>query len=327
MIVKAYQQENNLIYVKLPPAIYTIDGKIIEVTSYSGEEFVLDKNAKIEQVISDYYISGYVNADTKESMTVEDYYKKRTELLSKQIGDDEEAEWMSITDRHNFELFNELWKGIREVRQLIVPVVIDLIGEPPIKHKFILPIRKIGGDLTNTIYRYNVIDHVIKLIKETFDAPGFAQLKTENEKLPDGAKGGYWIRDDKHIDFSKLVIFEKDKYYPITRYFTTEIPELKSYDRVAERSGTFEELEAVFKANNTRIRSVLKLYISKSQAVKEVDLPIGAILEKLRAAQNATRQIDSKVATRTEHNLAMKLISEAIDLVSIAVNKTDESKD
>lgn len=318
-----YLQENNLVFVKLPRNNYSISGIFHCVADYKGEAmmFDLDKIGEISIVINQTSIQYYQNIETSETMSCVEYTKQLI-LLDKRVEDDDEDDpsvWANITDRHAYELFVALWKPSRVNTTVLQPVVISVQGEPPkTGNSFINPVRKITGDLTNTLYFYTQGDHVISVVKEFLVSKGFTLTTNEREMVASGK--GFFLKDGS-LQFSKMFTPQFGE-----KYITIEIPALKTYEKgFGVKTGTYDEVFTKFNETEQTLREILNAYFNRHLAVSDLpDLTVGTIMTELQCILTNIREIESMKKTQRAYNSAWKNVNNLINLIRAATNKVSE---
>lgn len=313
MIVTGWRQENDLVYVKLSQGKYQLGDKLFTIP-YSGGEQIIDL-AEIEnlyRVFEENRLTGYKNLDTDETIGIEAYMTQKQALDKREYNEELEQEiWKKITDRHAFELFTALWTPIREAITTTQRVEIHLEGEvPKTEHPHIKPIRKISGDLTNTLYSYSKAGHVFALVTYFLTKNGYRHLDQEPPSFgrPKDMDKTFWLKSD--LQFSKMFP-SKDAG---EKWLTIEIPGLKQYEKSNGRNtGTFAELEAIYNVVDADIRAIMGSYFNKNKAL--ADLPeetIGKALAGLESLAKNIRKIDSMKKTYSEYAAACKEVDALI---------------
>lgn len=81
LIVTGWQQENNLVYVKLAAGKYQLADQVFTVP-YNGGEQIIDNDqiGNLKRIHEERRLSHYENVDTKEVSSVEGYMVRRQEL-------------------------------------------------------------------------------------------------------------------------------------------------------------------------------------------------------------------------------------------------------
>lgn len=309
LIVTGWEQENDLVYIKLSAGKYQL-GENVFTVPYAGGEQIIDKSEieNLYRIFDEQRVCAYENVDTKERMSVEQFTRSRQDLDVKQWDETTETNiWPSITARHAFELFTALWQPIRESISTRQKVEIHIEGEQPkTNHPHIQPIRKLSGDLTNTLYIYSKGAHIVSLIEHFLKKAGYRRLDQEPPSLgnPKDMDKTYWFRDGS-IEFAKFFPSREAG----SKYLTIEIPGLKKYEKAGVRmTGTFAEMEGYFNVIDKDIREMMGAYFNKSRAVTEIgDVKIGEVLSDLETLCRTLRQIDSMKKTASEYSSAIKL--------------------
>ena len=308
LIVTGWQQENNLVYVKLGAGKYQLADQVFTVP-YNGGEQIIDNDqiGNLKRIHEERRLSHYENVDTKEVSSVEGYMVHRQELDVKHWDENiEENVWPSITARHAFELFNALWIPIYENITTFQTVKIIVEGEVPKNdHPFIEPIRKISGDLTNTLYIYSKHAHVMSLLEQFFKKNGYRVLDQEPPSMsnPKDMNRTYWLKGGS-LEFSRMF----PSHEAGSKYITIEIPGLKQFEKLLGRhTGTYDQMVAYFKATDEEVRAILGAYFNKTSPLDVIDkTTIGEALNGLETLARMVRSIDSMKKTQSEYSNACK---------------------
>ena len=301
-VIKGYQQENGLVYVKLNRGTYRINGdKIIEVVGYNPEEMIIDEGSTIEKVTTNKYIKSYANINDERNIWQHEYLEIK-QKLEKEGGyfSDYELCWNTIEDRHAYELFLSQWKPnyITEAAYNKLLVVIE--GASPVAHPFIKPIRKLTGDLTNTLYRYSQGGHAASRVRELLTQNGYQALEQEPPSFgtPKDCDNTFYIKDG-NVQFSK--IFTKTTLANKSEYLTIVIPVLKDLKKDLSITGTFQELEARYLLNETKIKVAIGSYLNATRSVTELGKTVGQLLNDLNTLSNTIRSIEPMKKSHRDH--------------------------
>jgi hypothetical protein len=323
LLVTGWIQENDLIYIKLGAGKYQL-GETVFSIPYNGGEQIIDKDQidNLTRIHEERRLSHYENVDTKEVSSVEGYMTKRQELDVKEWDENaEENRWPSITARHAFELFTALWQPIHENITTFQKVKIVLEGEvPKDDHPFIKPIRKISGDLTNTLYIYNKNAHVVSLLEFYFKKNGYRVLDQEPPSMsnPKDMDRTYWLKGGS-LEYSRMFPSREAG----SKYITIEIPGLKQYEKIVGRNtGTFEQLEGLFKVVDEEVRAILGSYFNKTSPLDVLDkTTIGEALNGLETLARLIRQVDSMKKTNSEYYQACEKADNLIKMFRKAASE------
>ena len=317
LVVKGHLQENGLVFVTMPQGQYLVGEKPFSFSGYSGEKAIIDLDS-IEDVWryhTTIFVDHYLNQDTKEKLSIAEYESQKQELLAKrrEVGEDEDDgityKWETIKDRHAYELFNALYRQVTYPSTVRQHVKILVEGEAPIAHPYVLPIRKISGDLTNTLYQYNRNGHVAALTRELFLKNGWRELEQEPPLFgkPKDCDRTFFMKGGS-LESSKMFTKESDTY------MTIAISGLKQYEKkLGPRSGTFAELKALYDLTEKEVKSCIGAYFNRNKALGELPAEtIGTCLNSLVRLGEKIRAVDSMKKTQSEYNTAWKLVNELI---------------
>lgn len=330
LTIKGWKQENDLVFVSLPQGKYEIDGKEIEVAykRFNTEGEIIDLSCidSIFRIIFSTKIDGYENVDNpNDKLSVKEFNQTYLKLLNEGTHngyDDEDDEeinvWKSTSQRLQFENFKQLWKKVEVPVYSKQKVQIELVGEEPQNvDKFIVPIRKLTGDLTNTLYSYAQTLHLISLIKNAFISRGYVYL--EGTKEPNRNVKSFVIPDK--IDFIRFSNGNDSS----TSYLTISIPEFKALEKYSPKmSGTFEEVKARFEFNKKFIEDNFSVYFAGKKSINEVgDATIREVMSSLYDIDRKVRAIESMKKSVPEHRAAINSVSKLIETIKSVIIKNE----
>jgi hypothetical protein len=307
-IVQGFQQEGNLVSIRLPQGKYQVgDSTTIHIPHQGGEQIIdNDKIDEMFRVFDENKLSHYEHVETGETLKISEYIARKQAVDTKVWNETEEMEvWPSIKDRHAYELLTAMWKPIHTPTKILQKVEIHIAGEAPSTgNPFITPIRKLTGDLTNTLYMYARNAHIVSVVEEAFKKNGYRLLDQEPPSLgnPKDMEKTYWFKDG--LEFSRMFP-SKDAG---SKYITIEIPSLDKYKKsVKQMSGTLAELEATFKLIDGEINSIMNAYFNKSKRLEDADaVTCGEVLSGLESLYRKIVAIDSMKKTQSEHSAARR---------------------
>lgn len=314
MIVQGFQQEGNLVSIRLPQGKYQVGDSTAIHIPYQGGEQIID-NDKIDEmfrVFDENKLSHYEHIETGETLKISEFIARKQAVDTKVWNETEEMEvWPSIKDRHAYELFMAMWKPVNIPTKILQKVEIHIAGEAPkTSNPFITPIRKLTGDLTNTLYMYARNAHILAVVEEIFKKNGYRLLDQEPPSLgnPKDMNKTYWFKEG--LEYSRMFP-SKDAG---SKYITIEIPSLDKYKKsVKQMSGTLAELEAAFKLVDDEIRSIMNAYFNKSKHLEDADaITCGEVLNGLESLYRKIVAIDSMKKTQSEHSAARREAEELI---------------
>lgn len=320
MIVTGFAQENDLVYVKLPQGKYKL-GETIFMLPYNGGEQIIDL-AEIDnlyRIHEESRLSGYKNLDSGDVITIEEFIKNKQILDKREYNSlEEENVWKTITDRHAYELYTAIWQPVRVSVSVCQKVEIHVEGQAPVAdHPFIDPIRKISGDLTNTLYTYSKAGHIHRVVEFFLKKNGYRPLDQEPPNLgnPKDMDKTYYLRGE--LQYSKMFP-SKDVG---SKYITIEIPALKQYEKISGRNtGTFAELEALYNAVEKEITAIMQSYFNKHMALTSLtDETVGKVMSELEQLARNIRDIDSMKKTASDYNEACRRVDALIKTFRRAV--------
>ena len=325
LLVGGYRQEDDLLYVDLPAGNYVVDEK--PITIKLNEKGVIVDMASIDNIFrihSTWIVDRVINADTKEEISLTEYNKRKLELMQNCIikkpddeeDGDEEIVWKTVEDRFKYELFITVFTFVRKEVFNRQKVKVVIHGEPPNNsNQWIIPIRKISGDLRNTLYVYERDRHARDLVVDLFLKNGWRELDQEPPLFskPKDQDRTFFI--GKSLSSSKM--FSSDQS---TEFITINIPTLKGYEKGRTLTGTFKELEARFNEVEIDVNDAVMSYFNRKKLMSSFDdVTVGEVLNLLHTAREELRKVESMKKTQgiysscseTLRKLAIKIKSSA----------------
>ena len=174
--------------------------------------------------------------------------------------------------------------------------------------------RKMGGDLTNTVYQYNRHGYVISLIVAQFLAAGYSIEPAQ--RFGDAKPNVLLISDVSGAKFHNGVEGSK--------YLTIEIKGLKQYEKCTNRKGTAEECITLQEKDRKCVTEVIQMYFANNTLVSELD--VANLVTDLKYIRQYVSEISSKVATQSKKNNALQRIDKLNDKIKVQVlGETDGS--
>ena len=312
-VIKGYQQENGLVYVKLNRGTYRINGdKIIEVVGYNPEEMIIDEGSTIEKVTTNKYIKSYANINDERNIWQHEYLEIK-QKLEKEGGyfSDHELCWNTIQARHAYELFLSQWKPNYTTETLYDKLLIIIEGAAPISHPQIKPIRKLTGDLTNTLYRYSQGNHADTKVRELLLQNGYRALEQEPPSFgtPKDCDNTFYFKDG-NVQFSK--IFTKTSTANKREYLTIAMPALKDFEKDLSITGTFQELETKYLLNEIKLKRAVGSYLNANRSVAELGKTVGQLLNDLNTLSNTIRSIEPMKKSHRDHQDACSKLNKIL---------------
>ena len=328
IVLKAYRQENGLLYLKLKSGTYKIDGQIVKIDR--EQEVIIEETSKVEMVSVCSYISHYQHLENPaKTITTVEHLRMKQELEavghSGEVDIDDEhvygLSWRNIKDRHAYELFLHSWKPIHGEELIAKPILIEIEGQAPVAHPHITPIRKLGGDLTNTLYRYSEAGHAVSIVVEELSKAGLSQLEQEPPSfgVPKDGKNTFYIKGGS-IQFSRIFV-ENSTGAVEGHYLSSVIRALKEYESSRLLSGTFAELEAKYKSTDILIRIAIRSYLNRNLQLKVLGPTVGLVLANLNNILKNVLEIEPMKKSHDDHRRVIKSINDLITTIHIAVDK------
>ena len=245
--VEAFKLDKGVYYIELQNSTYEIDGKRVQIDWNDNKVIVdLDKSPKIYKIDTRYKVEHFSNSKG-EILTVEDYNKKHSELDKA-----EEDEFDNIDDEYAFKKFIQEWKAIKssfEVKTLVEYTIKYNVYNLP---KYIEPMRKLNGDLKNTIYVYNQAKHILELTEKALLEIG--HIKSSREST---IEGEFYLSKDS-IRFSKIDRGE---------FLTIKISDLRQYEEKGTYKDTYTKVFELYNSNIINIDKIIKTWYASQTKI------------------------------------------------------------
>jgi hypothetical protein len=267
-VFQAFRQENGLIFVKnFPNGLFSINGSNVFVDK-AGEMLLNEADTKeVYQIISHNVVDRYVNNAGKELLT-QDYLAQVHQIEKEHKYEDDDL-WKSIDGRHLYEKFIDEWKPVYESKLTYEQIFFDIKGEVVEAQDFIMPMRKIGNDLTNTLYRYNANQHLVKVACSIIESHGFKKAASSDQVQ----RGFYYIDDS--LRFSKINVNGDSEY------ITIKVPELKKFEYVSNYIGEFVTCKQHLKDNEEILTISLNAFMNFSVKLESLGITVGEVIKDL----------------------------------------------
>lgn len=272
--VEAFEIDKGVYYIELQRGTYEIDGKRVFIDWNDNKVIVdLDKNPTIYKIDVRSKVEHYSNSNG-EILTVESYNKKYSELNKA-----EDFEFESIDDEYAFKKFIQEWKAVNisfEVKTLVEYTIKYNVYNLP---KYITPMRKLNGDLKNTIYVYDQAKHILELTEKALLEIG--HIKSSREST---IEGEFWLSKDS-IRFSKI-----DR----GQFLTIQISDLRQYEEKGIYKDIYTKVFELYNSNIINIDKIIKtwyasqtkldgiLYSDLLKELKDINLLVKGIENKTK---------------------------------------------
>lgn len=268
--IELWEQTPTTSYVELPSGIYIIDGERITLSGYNNKHIV-DTPKSIQKEITKKVITHYASTETQDTISVEDYNKQNNLLENKGYYCEDEyyTKFYNLDDEFAYRKFMKKWEAVRvettELHDMEIVLHEDL-GQP---NKFIVPMKKLNGNLKDTQYQYLRSAHIVHCVTEA--------LKVFDKKL----------KHDGKLEFSKVD----------GSFLTIMIKGLKKYERGANFvTDTLEGSLVRYNTVEEDINKIIKIYyLSKISAESVVSAD--ELIKTLSDVYTEVSRIDSKQRT------------------------------
>lgn len=319
IILKAYVQENDTLLVEFYPGIYTVDGQYFKFEGYKTTNIIVDRGTAIKRVNSYYNIECYQHRETHEELSVPEYQKLEHALL--EAYDYETDRWKSIEDRHKHELLSYNYIKKYSNTESHEDVELEIVGNASNGNEFVIPTRKLTGDLTNTIYIHKVKDHITSIVKSCLLEEGYTELKSEPplSGIPKGVEKAFYLKSN-WIQYSTLI-------YPnnglINRnYLTIAVDDLREYENFhSDKSYTYDGAMKSYNDLDEKIRKSMKRFFMREKLFSEAKgMTFSDLLTDLKIIERSFNSITCTKATKTEYIFAYSKLVSLIKKIKLQID-------
>jgi len=334
IMISAYSQGGGKYLLDLGAGEFEISGVFHSRSLYLNQSnaLVVDEADldKIYIVKRNQVIAGYINVDSKERITVAEFRKMDGEMemlrtLIRSIDDEGEEcepvyEWKSTEDRIRHGIFKAVWQAVWEPIETKVQVGVKIIESQPRAHKFIQPMSKITGNLSDTVYVVNMREVVEETIREFFSELGWKEFATsetahvirqKQQELPNS----FFFQFGKNGGVEGAKCFGKNINY---EYMTIEISGLKRFEKAPTqvRDASFEKLEEQVDGLQKRIKNELSAWLRGNVQIRTLgNQTIDELLDLVDRAGNIMSRVDPMKKSYQDAHLVAKTISEIREML------------
>lgn len=270
--VEAFELDKGVYYIELQRGTYEIDDKRVQIDWNDNKVIVdLDKNPTIYKIDVRSKVEHYSNSNG-EILMVESYNKKYSELNKA-----EDFEFDNIDDEYAFKKFIQEWKAVNtsfEVKTLVEYTIKYNVYNLP---KYITPMRKLNGDLKNTIYVYDQAKHILELTEKALLEIG--HIKSSREST---IEGKFYLSKDS-IRFSKI-----DR----GQFLTIKISDLRQYEEKGIYKDTYTKVFELYNSNIINIDKIIKTWYASQ--TKLDGILYSDLLKELKDITLLVRDIEVK---------------------------------
>lgn len=283
--IEAFELDKGVYYIELQNGTYEIDGKRVQIGWNDNKVIVdLDKKPTIYKIDVRSKVEHYLNSNG-EILTVESYNKKYNELNKA-----EDFEFDNIDDEYAFKKFIQEWKAVNtpfEVKTLVEYTIKYNVYNLP---KYITPMRKLNGDLKNTIYVYDQTKHILELTEKALLETGY--IKSSREST---IEGEFYLSKDS-IRFSKI-----DK----GQFLTIKVSDLRQYEEKGIYKDTYIKVFELYNSNIINIDKTIKTWYASQTKID--GMLYSDLLRELKDINKLVSSIDIKQKDTSKRAVTNKL--------------------
>ena len=293
--IEAFEQDNGLYYIQFPAyGTFEVDGKRVNINGSSNNFIIeLDNKPEVFKINNYTIIDKYISSD--DEISKETYDAKIAELQLNGYDWDIDS-WTNIDFEYEYKKLIQKYKPVYISTEVKQPVKFNIKHAVANLPKFIEPMKKLNGDLKNTIYVYNQNQHIAQIVREFLLKIGYNDAKseytTENE---------FWISNNS-IRFSKFGI-RRD-------YMSTKIG-LTKYEEKTIYKDTYNK---VFELYNRNIKEILEILEIWNLKTKKVEISSYTdIINKLENFKNTISSLEVKVKSSSNKQSLIRNIGNYIE--------------
>ena len=270
--VEAFELDKGVYYIELQRGTYEIDGKRVFIDWNDNKVIVdLDNSPTIYKIDERSKVEHYLNS-SNDILSIEDYNKKYSELNKA-----EDFEFDNIDDEYAFKKFIQEWKAINtsfEVKTLVEYTIKYNVYNLP---KHIQTMRKLNGDLKNTIYVYDQAKHILELTEKALLEIGY--IKSSREST---IEGEFYLSKDS-IRFSKI---------DNRAFLTIQISNLRQYEEKGTYKDTYTKVFELYNSNIINIDKIIKIWYASQ--TKLDGILYSEVLKELKDLTSLVKGIEVK---------------------------------
>ena len=270
--VEAFELDKGVYYIELQRGTYEIDGKRVFIDWNDNKVIVdLDNSPTIYKIDERSKVEHYLNS-SNDILSIEDYNKKYSELNKA-----EDFEFDNIDDEYAFKKFIQEWKAINtsfEVKTLVEYTIKYNVYNLP---KHIQTMRKLNGDLKNTIYVYDQAKHILELTEKALLEIGY--IKSSREST---IEGEFYLSKDS-IRFSKI---------DNRAFLTIQISNLRQYEEKGIYKDTYTKVFELYNSNIINIDKIIKIWYASQ--TKLDGILYSEVLKELKDLTSLVKGIEVK---------------------------------
>lgn len=283
--VEAFELDKGVYYIELQSGTYEIEDKRVQIGWNDNKVIVdLDKKPTIYKIDVRSKVEHYLNSNG-EVLTVESYNKKYNELNKA-----EDFEFDNIDDEYTFKKFIQEWKAVNtsfEVKTLVEYTIKYNVYNLP---KYIQSMRKLNGDLKNTIYVYDQTKHILELTEKALLDIGY--IKSSREST---IEGEFYLSKDS-IRFSKI-----DK----GQFLTIKVSDLRQYEEKGKYKDTYKNVFELYNSNIINIDKIIKTWYASQTKID--GMLYSDLLRELKDINGLVSSIDIKQKDTSKRAATNKL--------------------
>ena len=191
---------------------------------------------------------------------------------------------------------------------------------PVITEKFILPMRKVSGNLFDTLYQLDINGVVRDFIRNTLADFGYTELEGEQGFLPPKT----FFFKNGNIEFAQLANPVDDS----KQYLTIFAPRLKQYESLRRATvGTFEECLAIKNQTIADLKLGFSAKLDTLTKMRDNPILLAEVITRIEKISDLLVPLEVKTSNSTKKRQIITQISELLQKLnqSISTKETHES--
>ena len=281
--IELWEQTPTTSYVELPRGVYIIDGERIVLEGYNNK-YIVETPTLIQKESLVTTTTHYESNDDQDTLSKEEYSKQLTALESKGYFDEEDYVYMfnNLDDEYAYKKFINKWKPVivQEVVLIDQKIIIhEDLGQP---NPYVLPMKKLNGNLKDTMYQYRRKQHIFNCVKESL------------------AKYNKVLGCEDQLQYSKFD----------GQYTTIAIKDLKNYETGFEVCvDSLEKVLSRYNEVDEDIKNIIDIYFQAKVELESV-VTVKEVLDSLFTIHDNVRSLNVKVKNETHKQTTLTKIND-----------------
>lgn len=337
-----YLNDKDCYLAYLPTGRYDIGGKIFDIRqndfywqdAHKFEPIQVDKEHihSIKKLYQKEYVSSYVNADTGQTISVEDFEKLKFEIEKLRKRDkDGEFTFKTVEDEFRYEMFFNLWKGLRQEKTFLADeplklVITDSVFEAnipycnPIVHSF-------DRENENLLYVFHRKEAFFGLVLDKLEELGLEVIDkyTKVDSHIKYCRIDEYDKRKKKVDMHGIRYMRINDNYILKKEWETLCDSIKNYH--STMTDTLARVTEVYEKDKNAVDRILRLsYSEQYEKHKEIPhLSLNILLKRVSAIEGQLSDVKYHAKSRSDFLSLRKNVEKLrVDIEKIILGKEIE---